>query len=145
MTTDNSCSIQFLPREAGALLAELHRRLIAHRYDAAQGEQLNNLIEATPEAEEYYQTGNASLRPVSLTVVDALMRLTEAEVCEALCLGFLVGRVKLVGNSQAQTVDDQAQTLIECLGLQDLMAYNLSFGYVTTERATAALQDMVAR
>jgi hypothetical protein len=80
-----------------------------------------------------------------MTAVDRLLQLASAEVCEALQVGYLAGatfgNVALNGRCVAEWV----QHIVTCFGLADRVAHNLSFGYVTTERATVALEDSVAQ
>jgi hypothetical protein len=130
--------------QAAELLTWLHRLLMAHRYDLAQGEQLEILCQTTPGAEAYYETNDPALRPPAIGAVQALLNLSAAEVREALALGFAVGRAAGGESDGAEPAEVRALALIERLGWGDLMRDNLSYGYVLTEAATAALEATVA-
>jgi len=122
-----------------SLLTLLHTLLIAHRYDYAQGEQLDILSAVTPGAEEYYETDDPAVRPPAIGVVQALQDLTTREVREALYLGYLVGQAENGNPGHDLPLEERVRQIIARLGLEDLMEFNLSFGYVPTkDRATAA-------
>jgi len=140
MTTETHVhEVKPIDRGTEALLTQLHTLLIAHRYDYAQGEQLNILSAVTPGAEEYYETEDTALRPPAIGVVEALQDLTSREVQEALYLGYLVGQVENGNPGHPLPLEERALQTIAKLGLEELMEFNLGFGYVPkTEKATAA-------
>ncbi|MFN8482968.1 MAG: hypothetical protein U0768_07970 [Anaerolineae bacterium] len=137
---------KLLPDAAlGQRLAKLHALLIAHRYDAARGEQLDVLTQVTPGAVEYYDTPESAPCPPQIAVVQALLDLAACEVQEAMYLGYLVALCGVVHVPVAVSPEMWAREAVKRLMLEGLMAYNLGFGYELTERATVALQDPVAR
>ena len=146
MTTETHIhELKPMDRETEALLRQLHALLIAHRYDYAQGEQLDILSSVIPEAEEYYEADDPALRPPVIGIVQALQELAIHEVQEALYLGYLIGQVENGNPDCDLPLDERARQTIAKLGLEELMEFNLSFGYVPTEKATAAPKDPVAQ
>ena len=138
--TAQICADELRPigSETQALLSRLHALLIAHRYEYAQGELLDILSAVTPGAEEYYEADDPALRPLAIGVVEKLQNLTTHEVQEALYLGYLVGQAKDGNPDRHLPLEERACKIIANLGLEELMEFNLSFGYVPkTEKATA--------
>lgn len=128
-------------------LGQLHTLLAAHRYDYLQSELLRELCPLLPGVEEYYEALDAGevgseVKPKSLAIVDGLLDLETSHVQEALCLGYVIGlaRITPMEIDNPSSVGRLAKQVINHLGLTELMEYNLSFGYVLTEKATAWLE-----
>jgi len=121
------------------LLTWLHRFLIGHRFDFAQSQQLEVLRRVVPGAEEYYESDDPALRPPAIGAVQALLDLNAAEVQEALALGYLAGQADGRGLDWHLPPEERAREIVARLGLEELMVFNTSFGYVPTEKATATL------
>lgn len=134
--------VKLVNDETEELLGQMHTLLIAHRYDYLLGELLRELLPLIPGAEDHCEALNAGktdseVKPKALAVVDGLLDLEASHVQEALCLGYRIGLARV---TPVEIVNPSAKQVINHLGLTRLMEYNLSFGYVITERATARLE-----
>ena len=105
--------------EIQELLSKMHNLLMAHKYDYAQGEMLNELRPLLPGAEEYYEAYDAGevdsdAQPKALEITDSLLDLETAHVQEALHLGYMIGRagMALSGGNNPFSVARQARHII---------------------------------
>ncbi|MFN8474896.1 MAG: hypothetical protein U0822_22100 [Anaerolineae bacterium] len=142
-----TCTYKLTPLDTAVeeRLAKLHALLIAHRYDAARGEQLDILAEATAGAVEYYDAPETVPCPPQIAVVQVLLSLAESGMREGMYLGYLAAMSGGTDVPAVVSAEVWAREAVKRLKLEDLMGHNLGFGYETTERATVALQDPVAR
>lgn len=139
--------VKLVNDESERLLERLHTLLAAHRYDYLHDELLRELRPLLPDAEDYCKASDVGkvsfeAKPKALALVDNLLDLEDQHVQEALCLGYVIGSAQVTpaeaGNPSS--MERQARQIIDRLRLTELMEYNLSFGYVLTEEATAYLE-----